>query len=247
MQNRRDRTGDTDRIKRKSLGISFLIHFAGIFVLFTSPWNRPSATTYEIFTVQVINIPEIEMPKPLPEEKTIPEKTSIPIESKPTVKSSPLAEKFVERPAPKVPTFSAEKFRETLSAKIERPVPAEKSTPKTEESPTVKIKKIESTIMDVNISALNLTIPQWYINLVQSRIKENWKISNILGSRSAIISFRIYRNGQIDNISLEKSSGNSSFDRSVIDSLKETKNLPPFPQEIPDNHLDIVIDFKTEG
>jgi len=244
MQNRRYRTGNTNRIKRRSLGISFFIHFAGIFVLFTSPWNRPSAITYEIFTVQVIDIPEIEMPKKLPEEPSPSEKNSTPKKVKATVKHP--VEKAVEHPAPKVPDFSAEKFRETLSAKIERSTP-EKTPRKIEETPPVKIKKIESTVTDVNISNLNLTIPQWYISLVQNRIKENWRTYNTLGSRSTTVSFRIFRNGSIDNIALEKSSGNSGFDRSVIEAVRTTKDLPHFPKEIPDTHLDIVIDFKTEG
>lgn len=248
MQNRRDRTGDTDGIRKKSLSISFLIHCTGIFVLFASPWNRHSATTYEIFSIQVIDIPKMEIPKepPAPAEKPQPQKPVVREEVKPALKPEAPAEKPVTRPAPKIPDFSAEKFRETLSAKIEKPR-QERTVQKTPETAPVKIEKIESSIAEVNIAPLNLTVPQWYILLVQSRIKENWRTYNILGMRTTTVSFRIYRNGRIENVILEKSSGNTGFDRSVIDAVRATKELPHFPQEISDAHLDIVIEFKTEG
>jgi colicin import membrane protein len=241
MQNRRDRTGDTDRIRGKSLGLSLFIHCVGIFVLFTSPWNRSVVTTHEVFSVQIIDIP-VEILKQTKLEMSPTVTGSV----KPEIKTKTPVEKSVTRPFPKVSSFSAEKFREKLSAKIETSKQKEKSSNKNKTTP-VKINKIESSVKQANISSLSLTVPQWYISLVQSSIKENWEIYNILGSRSTTVSFRIFRNGRIDNISLEKSSGNSSFDRSVIDAVKETKNLPPFPQEISESYLDIVIDFKTEG
>jgi TonB family protein len=241
MQNRRDRTSDTNRIKGKSLSISFFIHCVGIIVLFTSPWDRTSATTYEVFTVQVIDIPEMEIPKEflpkIEKQETIP---IVPRKVKHSVKPGTSS-------AERTPAFSAEKFREKLSAKIEVSQQKEADNNKNYEKNPVKIEKIESPPTEVNITSLNLTVPQWYISLVQSRIKKNWETYNILGSRSTTVSFRIFRDGRIDNIALEKSSGNSRFDRSVINAVKETKNLPHFPVEIPEAHLDIVIDFKTEG
>ena len=255
MQNRSDRAGDAGgRIRRRSLGISFLMHCAGIFVLFASPWNRTSKAAYEIFPVQVIDIPEMELPKepPPPSEKpetkpVLQEKTA----PAPKTKSAVKTEQPAVRPAPRVPAFSADKYREALTAKMgksSREIPAA-NTSETSPAKTMplKVEKIESSVTEVNTPSLNLTVPQWYILTVQSRIKANWRTHNILGSRTTTVSFRIYRNGRIDNIALEKSSGNTGFDKSVVDSVRATQDLPPFPREIPDVYLDIVIDFKTEG
>jgi TonB family protein len=220
------------------------MHCAGIFILFTSPWNKKSPATYEIFAIQMIDIPKMEIPRepPPPGEKPQARRP----QARQEIKPEAAVEKPSRRPAPKVPDFSAEKFRETLSAKIEKPR-TENTPSKASERPPVKVEKIESSAAEVNIAPLNLTMPQWYILLVQSAIKENWKTHSVLGRRTTTVSFRIHRNGKIENVILERSSGNTGFDRSVIDAVRATRELPRFPQEIPDAHLDIVIEFKTEG
>ncbi len=248
MQNRNYRTGNTgaSRIGRKSFGISFLIHSAGIFLLVASPWKKPAANTKDIFTVQIVDIPNIAIPKPeIPaEKKTAPvqpaHKANIPVKKEPAVKK--------ETPPPReIPVFSAEKFRETLITKTEntgKPEPEKR----TASNLPVKIEKLESSAIEIaTASAANLTVPQWYLSMVRSRIKANWRINTMLGARTSIVSFRLNRNGLIENVNLEKSSGSVNFDRSAVDAVKTAGQMPYFPDEIPGTYLDIIIDFKTEG
>ncbi len=259
MQNRNHRTGYTGGIRKKSLGISFLIHSAGIFFLVVSPWKKTVAVNQDVFTVQIIELPNIEsakievpekskpaMPVPVPEKKT-------PVKEK----RAKTEEKVVKQqvPAREIPSFATEQFREKLIAKtqnISRPGNETAPERKTAATPPVpvKIEEIGSSSPEtasITVSIVSMTIPQWYLSMVQSRIKANWRTSSMLGVRTSIVSLRIYRNGQIENVNLEKSSGNANFDRSVVEAVKTTKQLPYFPDEIPDAYLDIVIDFKTEG
>lgn len=257
MQNRSDRTGDTvrNRIRKKSLSISFLMHSVGIFFLFFSPWNRASKITYEIFPIQVIDISELEIPRepriqvPPEQEEAIPAEQEK-IGSAIKMKQGEKTDRMSIPQTSKTPTFSAEKFRETISTRLGttnyETARRDSTDTGTMRTAPVRVEKIEGSSTEVNISSLNLTVPQWYILTIQKKIKENWKTYNILGSRITTVSFRLYRDGRIDNIILEKSSGNINFDKSVVDAVRATQDLPHFPEEIPDAYLDIVIDFKTE-
>ncbi|MBN1445011.1 MAG: TonB family protein [Candidatus Omnitrophica bacterium] len=223
-----------------------MIHTAGIFLLVASPWKRPSADIQDIFTVQIVDIPNIAVPKPeIPaEEKAVPPKPA-PVQ-KPTVKKEPAAKE--EPPPPReIPAFPAEKFRESLIAKTEK-TGKDEPEKKTAASLPVKIEKLESSAIEITtLSAAKLTVPQWYLSMVRSRIKANWRVNAMLGARTSIVSFRLNKNGLIENVNLEKSSGNVSFDRSAVDAVRTAGQMPYFPDEIPGTHLDIIIDFKTEG
>jgi len=116
---------------------------------------------------------------------------------------------------------------------------------KIKEKYPVKIEKADREMTEISISSL-MSIPDWYLSSIHKKIKENWRIDNIFGERTAIVSFRVYRDGRIEDISLEKSSGDTRFDRSVLEAVISTRQAPPFPAEITHNYLDIIIDFKTD-
>lgn len=249
MRNRKSWISYSSRIGRKSLSISFLIHFAGISLLVTSPWKRNDASKYEVFNVQIIDLSKIEVPRTeIPLQEREPEATPAPekvvqIEKRSGRKNET---KIQSEPPRQLPSFSAEKFRESIIARTEK-----NSQPPVEKKSTnnvpVKIAKIESSLIEISVSNISMTIPQWYISQLHNRIKENWRTNTLLGIRTSVVSFRINRNGRIENISLEKSSGNPSFDKLAVDAVKTTTQIPPFPTEIPNAYLDIMIDFKTEG
>ncbi|HOL22272.1 MAG TPA: TonB family protein [bacterium] len=252
MQYREYRTGDTDRtsIEKKSTGISFFIHMVGISFLLISPVKK-QINKNDVFTVHIVDIPVIPAPQvvspplekpavePPPgiEKKGQKEKLS-------TVKEKPIKTQETTQKK-EIPTFSAEKFRESLIAKAGVSQTPDKASLQKPPEP-VKIEKIEREVPEITISSL-MSIPDWYLSTIHKKIKENWRTDNIIGERTAIVSFRVYRDGRIENISLEKSSGNTRFDRSVLEAVISTKQVPPFPVEITYNYLDIIIDFKTEG
>lgn len=253
MQYRKSRTCNTggngiEKISKKSTGISLILHIAGVSFLFVSPLQKQTSTK-EIFTVHIIDIPKISAPS-----STVPAPEKLPAE--PVKKPERETEKKIQKektikepPARETPSFSAEKFKESLIAKAGISRPTDRKTIEKRDTlipDSVKIEKIERELPEITISSL-MSIPDWYLSTIHSRIKENWKTDNIIGERTAIVSFRVYRDGRIENIALEKSSGNTRFDRSVLEAVISTKKLPPFPVEITYNYLDVIIDFKMEG
>jgi len=188
----------------------------------------------EVFVVQLLNIPSV----PEVKEKVL-EKPKF---NKKKIKKKVEKEKIKQE---EIPSFNIDKYRNKLLSKIE-----------IESSKLAKNEKVN--IGKINIPSLHSTslslknvkfltdIPSWYISLLKSRIEENWKFKNIIGELSALISFRIYRSGKITNLKIEKSSGYSAFDRSAVLAVKSTKDIPPFPEEIKQSYLDVMIEFKKE-
>jgi|LSQX01.2.fsa_nt_gb TonB family protein len=247
MQNREDWTGYTDRIKKKSLGITFLIHCFGLFILVGSPWKKNNIISHQVIDIQLINIP---ISKILPETSQVVE-TKEDIQKKKIVpepsraKEGPKSKKTsISTEKKEVSSFSSESFKEKLIAKIEsRPVKIEKEVYK---GKSVQIEKLQGTSLEMSVVRQRDAIPDWYVMLLKSKIKENWKVPNVLGIRKTTVSFRVYKSGVIESVSLELSSGNRGFDISVVEAVKSTKNIPNFPSDIKQPYLDIVIEFSTE-
>jgi len=233
MQNRESWTGYESKVRKKSFFLSLTIHFIGITFLTVSSININHKN--EVFVVQLLNIPSVPEVKekawenPRVDKKKIKSK----VESKEKIKQE------------EIPSFNIDKYRNKLLSKIE-----------IESSKLAKNEKVN--IGKINIPSLHSTslslknvkfltdIPSWYISLLKSRIEENWKFKNIIGELSALISFRIYRSGKITDLKIEKSSGYSPFDRSAVLAVKSTKDIPPFPEEIKQSYLDVMIEFKKE-
>ncbi|MCX6349712.1 MAG: energy transducer TonB [Candidatus Aureabacteria bacterium] len=73
----------------------------------------------------------------------------------------------------------------------------------------------------------------WYTSFVSSRLYALWKqpssaMAKIAGI-SALVSFRVYRDGHIEGISLKRSSGSDLMDQSTIQAVKTADPLPPLP------------------
>ncbi|MCK9265666.1 TonB family protein [bacterium] len=256
MQNREDWTGYTDRIKKKSLGITFLIHCFGLFILVGSPWKKNNIISHQVIDIQLINIPiskilsetsqVVETKEEIQKKKIVPEPSRAKEgpKSKKTSEEQKSKKTSISTEKKEVSSFSSESFKEKLIAKIEsRPVKTEKEVYK---GKSVQIEKLQGTSLEMSVVRQRDAIPDWYVMLLKSKIKENWKVPNVLGIRKTTVSFRVYKSGVIESVSLELSSGNRGFDISVVEAVKSTKNIPNFPSDIKQPYLDIVIEFSTE-
>ena len=230
MQNRESWSCYESKVKKKSFFLSLTIHFIGITFLTVSSININHKN--EVFVVHLVNIPQIpEIRKEIfvEKHKKISKKKVKKLKMRENVQTS----------------FNVDEYKNKLLSKIV----VERS--KLEKNKKVDIEEIN--IPSLHSSSLKLKnvkfltdIPTWYISLLKSRIEENWKFKNIIGELSALISFRIYRSGKITNLKIEKSSGYSAFDRSAVLAVKSTKDIPPFPEEIKQSYLDVMIEFKKE-
>lgn len=71
-----------------------------------------------------------------------------------------------------------------------------------------------------------------YEKIVRSRIKEAWRWYDTNSSLITVIAFEIEPDGVIKNVRLVKSSGDSSYDESVMRAAMKASPLPPPPQSV---------------
>ena len=254
MQNRFDWTCYSIGIKKRSLLFSFLLHFLLFFLIFL-PNKNENKIEREVFVVKMVSLPEIKIPEKVEEKLSNQRKieTYEKIESK--IKKQGKT-KMTERTFKKEISekgfeekFSPEDYKKNLYSKIFKSESqyTEKTYSKKIDIEIPEIKSKDITGSQISSGQFLSEIPSWYIELLKKKIEENWSPKEFLTNLSAIISFRIYREGRIENIVIEKSSGYKNFDNSIIEAIKSVKKWPEFPREIKDRYLEIIIEFKIGG
>jgi len=98
----------------------------------------------------------------------------------------------------------------------------------------------------ISSEATNLKFRIYY-TMIWSEIKKGWILPGGLVNNQkdieAIVSFRILKNGRIEDISFEKSSGNSFYDKSVLRAVEKADPLPPLPGEYKEEYLAVGVRF----
>ncbi len=84
-----------------------------------------------------------------------------------------------------------------------------------------------------------------YYNIIHDRVHEQWIYPEGFDYRnvSVVVSIRIDRKGNLINSWLEESSGNRSFDDSLVNATKKAAPFPPLPADYEGNFLDIGLRF----
>lgn len=88
----------------------------------------------------------------------------------------------------------------------------------------------------------------WYAEALQRRLAEEWR--RTLGQASggaakpSIVTFRIQRNGAIDSIYLDSSSGNGTMDRSAMRAVQNVNPFQPLPPQLPKSSVVVQIQFQ---
>jgi TonB family protein len=86
----------------------------------------------------------------------------------------------------------------------------------------------------------------WYITTLRTRLFESWQSQDVTSKNlKAVVRFRILRNGVIDKIHIDKTSGNRLFDQSVIMAVSEIKQIEPLPDDFFEDYLTVYVEFKT--
>ncbi len=89
-------------------------------------------------------------------------------------------------------------------------------------------------------------VSSFYLNIVLNKIAENWynPYQNTNLNLKAVIFFKITRDGKIEEVKIEKSSGKEDFDEYCRRAVLLTKNLPPLPEEFQAEALKIHLEFE---
>ena len=88
----------------------------------------------------------------------------------------------------------------------------------------------------------------YYLSLLSERITANWFQSlvdpGVSGTYQAQVYFKIYRNGQISDLKIEKSSGIPALNLSALRAIQVSAPFPPLPSEYNGQYLGIHLIFE---
>ena len=86
----------------------------------------------------------------------------------------------------------------------------------------------------------------YYLTLVDRKIDENWDRLGGAGGQEVVVRFRVLASGQVRDVELEASSGNSGLDASALRAIRQSTPLPPFPNLLTDSSLNLRYRFVLE-
>ena len=87
-----------------------------------------------------------------------------------------------------------------------------------------------------------------YLTLVDWKIQQQWVpfASSAGTERVVVVHFRVLRSGQVMNVQIEKSSGDTALDSSALQAMTRGAPLPPFPEHLTVPFLDLRYQFTME-
>lgn len=93
-------------------------------------------------------------------------------------------------------------------------------------------------------ASLESNYPAYY-SAINERVQSNWAFPEARDARamSVIVSIRINRDGRLLDAWVEKTSGNSLFDESLLNAVKKASPFPALPDGFPDKFLETGLRF----
>jgi TonB family protein len=237
-------------------GISLALHIALVIFLSLNPWPTLIKVQPTAYTVTLMPVPP---PEPVPE---IRQPIVVPKEEKPVEKKKPITKPKKDDIVEKVKK-SPKKVEKTEEKKVDlkqlqkdleeirKKAALDKirnrvaRREKVEKQPAVpspsQVISSNKPSVDVN-SLLNR-----YYSLIWEKIKESWTIpQNLLEERvdlETVIVVIIEKDGKIKRYWFEKKSGNELYDQTAVRAIKKAEPLPPIPNELSEESLEIGIRF----
>jgi TonB family protein len=231
---------------RKALIGSLLFHVAMTALVFTliafKQVNYVKRDVYEVKLVGAVQTasattaPKVQAapptPKPAPvEEKKVEEKP----DQMPAPPTKPTKPKPVEKKAESVPTTDITKTDAKPDSDQTGAVGQQASPGPPGDTPTMG---------SVQIDGGNFPFAS-YISRMRQKIATTWEVpAGTEGlQRTAVVFFRVHRDGSVSNVEVEKSSALQLFDRSCQRAVIEAAPLPPLPREYSDEFVAVHFSF----
>jgi TonB family protein len=213
--------------------ISVLVHGFALLMIGLSALlapHRPSA-------VPVFELVNLEQPKlrPLtPKVQPPPEPPKPEPEPTPPPEAPKLTPKPTKAVAPKKPEPKVTKPRE----------PEDKTPPKeVVQEQQVLTPQIVSHVPDNPILA-------FWASRVKKRAEQLWKPPagiDILGTVKTVVSFKVIRDGTIQDVQTASSSGNADLDQLAQQTIQRMDHTPPIPENFPDDQIEVSYEFVYSG
>ncbi len=202
---------------RLSLLISILIHVTLLWVLLT------------LFDI----VPEMRLPEKVYQVKIL----------QPIIRS-PRTEPEVKAEEPKPEKPAVVKPKEKEKTPETKPEP-EKAKPEPEEKP-MDLSVGKETEDGTSIAVEGKPFPfSYYLAAIERKVSQNWfsGVSSGAEGLSCLVFFRLRRDGRVDDVRIEQSSGNTYFDRSAMRAVRSAAPFPPLPRAFTENYLGIHFTF----
>jgi len=83
-----------------------------------------------------------------------------------------------------------------------------------------------------------------YLQGMHRRIGTNWFRPQVAAGTAVVVYFRIQRDGTINEVKVETSSGNSTFDRAAVSAIRSSSPLNPLPFAYDGTYLGVHLTFR---
>lgn len=214
--------------------ISVLVHGFGMLLIGLSALLAPHRPS----TVPVFELVNLEPPKlrPLtPKVQPPPEPPKPEPEPPPP---PPEAPKLTPKPTKAVTVKKPE-------PKVTKPREPEDKTPPKDVVPEQQVltPQIVSHVPD------DARLSLW-AGLVKKRAERLWKPPagiDILGTVKTVVSFKVARDGTIQDVQVGTPSGNSELDQLAQETIVRMGNTPPIPENFPDDQIQVSYEFVYSG
>ncbi len=214
---------------KKPLILSLILHICmlGTFITWGTisyPWPR----RFEVYPVQLITVPTPKPPVKLEKKVTFPPKQEVP---KPKPKA--VHPSKVDKKVPIKPEIAKKSQKQPLKQ-------SENNTKDNEEYlPANNQIKIETQKFPF----------AYYLNLIRYRVQENWdppfQANTKKESISAVVGFKVLRDGRIADVVVENPSGIFLFDQAARRAVLTAGPLPPLPDEFTEEYLTVHMEFEV--
>ena len=97
---------------------------------------------------------------------------------------------------------------------------------------------------------VNPAVLNQYAALLNGRISSHWQLPEIVKSNPGLrtmVALTVRRDGSIEDMRIERKSGDNFFDQSVLKALRSAEPLPGFPALIDESTLEFALNFTPQG
>lgn len=169
--------------------------------------------------------------------------------------ASPLPDRTMPTRAPALPR-TGDKELPTLPSSIPvtkpapAPAPAPAPLPRRELAvapPPLPLGRPAGSALGSGAVTLNVSdFPfAWYMRIISGKVTDGWS-ARALDGRQPVAVFEIGRNGQVSNLSIEKSSGNPYYDQAALRAITAANPFPPLPDDYKHPFLRVHIGFNFD-
>jgi periplasmic protein TonB len=226
---------------RRSLVASLVIH--ALLVLVATVVARPHFRVPKPLTAIPIDFVAMAAPAPALVERQQ--------QPKPSVRRDAVPDPLKPKPKPKPPEKEPPK-KEPVKNPVEKPKP-QRDLPKVGSADTTKVLQSELPRVGDLKGAMQMRVDgpalpyAYYLAMVQRKLATYWEPPGGLAQAgvetSAVVWFRIERDGSVRTNYVEEPSGMNLFDTAALRALERALPMPPLPVEYPGESLIIHVRF----